>query len=656
MNTLKKWIFFVQAEQPGQQRPEALRLPRRAELVIIGVAVLLFCSPMFYTLHGFTSGDPYRSHDWQIAATHDAMFRNAVLEHHQLPLRSHLVGGGYPVIAHPSDASYSPMILPSLLLGERLGLKVNLVIAMLLGALGIYLLARNVLGLGGFGPLLAALAFASAGWHPSRVLVGYYESTFYLFFPLMLYLMLTAGRSRGRLVLAAAVTATCFLQVLGGGVAFLLWAAVHLLYGFRSPAFSQSRRRSVTLALTVLALAAALGAVKFSPMLHLLHRGENDRMDPHLLAQMPAGAGERFAYTRSYYFYSQFRSLAAKGHLDFFYDSPGSLAHSLVNAVPLKNQYDKLPAGDVTPRHPDYPYINLGYAALVLGLLGLVLFARPMRRHILVLLLFTLVCFGVHSPVDMFRPLSYLPVVNSMRRPMQYFNFFIYAELVLLAGFALWWLQQRLRDRRLQVALGVVVALALLPTAVQNAARYRQAFRHELLEVTPAKEFYQVKLNNAYLREQMATGYGDTYLNVLRRVGSVLWDSNIKLPENARPRYTVDDQGVIALAGGYRGEAHFADGRNRVEEISISPNAITVRVNVTVPGTLTINQNFDAAWSASDGEVIQREGLLRVNLQPGKRTIELSYRPWPFYLGLAITLLTIAGLVLVGRLRRRLKG
>ena len=623
-------------------------------MVAIGVAVLLFCSPMFYTLHGFSSGDAYRSHDWQIAATHDAMFRNAVLVHHQFPLRSHLVGGGYPVIAHPSDSSLSPMILPSLVLGERLGLKVNLVIAMFLGALGIYLLARNILGIGGFGPLLAALGFVVAGWHPSRVLVGYYESTFYLFFPLMLYLMLTAGKSMGRLVLAAAVTATCFMQVLGGAVAFLLYAVVHLLYGFRASAFSQSRRRSLTMALAVLALAATLGAVKFVPMLHLLQRGTNDRMDPHLLAQMPATTTGRLLYTRSYYFYSEFRSLAAKGHLDFFYDSPRSLAHSLVNAVPLDNKYEELPAGDVTPKYPDYPYINLGYVMLGLGLLGLVLFARPMRRHILVLLLFTLVCFGVHAPVDLFRPLSYLPVINSMRRPMQYFNFFIYLELVLLAGFALWWLQQRLgKHRKLQVALGIVAALALVPTAVQNASRYRQAFRHELPRVTPAKEFFPVKLNNPYLREQMATGYGDTYQNVLRRVGSVLWDNNIKLPENARPRYTVDDEGVISLAGGYRGEAHFADRRNRVEQISISPNVITARVDVKVPGTLTVNQNFDPAWSAGDGEVVQQEGLLRVRLHPGQRTVRLSYRPWPVYLGLVITLLTVAGLVLLALHRRK---
>ena len=62
--------------------------------------------------------------------------------------------------------------------------------------------------------------------------------------------------------------------------------------------------------------------MKFVPMLHLLGRGTNDRMDPHLLAQMPAGAADGFLYTRSYYFYSEYRSLAASGHLDFFYDSP----------------------------------------------------------------------------------------------------------------------------------------------------------------------------------------------------------------------------------------------------------------------------------------------------------------------------------------------
>ena len=627
--------------------------PRR-ELAALAVAVLLFCSPMFYTLDGFTSGDSYRSHDWQIAATHDAMFRNAVLVHHQFPLRSHLVGGGYPVTAHPSDASVSPMILPSLLLGERLGLKLNLVLAMMAGVLGIYLLAREVMGAPGHGPLYAALGFLVAGWHPSRVLVGYYESTFYLLFPLMLYLILTAGRSLGRLALAVAVTATCFMQVLGGGVTFVLWALAHVAWGFGGSALGQRRRRSLALLAGVLGLAALLGAVKFVPMLHLLSRGHNDRMDPQTLLQLPAAPLDRLRFTRSGEHYRQFRRLAYEGHQDFFYDSPASLARALLTPVPLRNEYIHLPAGDRTPRHPDYPHLNVGYAVLALGLLALVLLRRATRRSSLVLLLFGLICFGVHAPLDLFRPLSWLPVVNSMRRPMQYFNFFIYAELVLLAGFALAWLQQRLRRPLLRRLLLAGAVLALVPAAVQNAARYREAFRLPLPDVTASRSFFQVKLQNETLREQIATGYGDTYLNVLRRVGTVLWDSNIKLPESARPRFWVDDHGVISLAEGYRGEAHFSDPRNQVQRLSITPNEIVAQVKLMAADTLTINQNYDPAWRVEGAELVQQEGLLRLRMQPGSHTVRLRYRPWPFFVGLGISLATLLGLVLAApRVRRR---
>ena len=75
-----------------------------------------------------------------------------------------------------------------------------------------------------------------------------------------------------------------------------------------------------------------------------------------------------------------------------------------------------------------------------------------------------------------------------------------------------------------------------------------------------------------------------------------------------------------------------------------------------MPGTLVINQNSDPAWSASHGEVVRRQGLLRVDLKPGKRTVRLVYRPWPFYLGLVISLLTAAGIGVVLYRRRRRDG
>lgn len=627
----------------------ASALPRR-ELLFLLLSVLLFCSPMFFTPGGFTSRESYRAHDWFIAATHDALFRDAVLSHHQFPLRSHLVGGGYPILAHPSDASVSPLILTSLLFGEQVGLKLNLIIALLLGALGIYLLARNILHMGGLGPLFAAVAFAVAGWHPSRILVGYYESTFYLFFPLILYLILRARKSFSLFVLGVIASAVCFMQALGGVAAFGIYAMAYVLYGVRdAPGEGPRRKRHLVSLLLVMVMAGSLGAVKFIPTLDLLGRGSMDRMPPLLLEELPEKPVDQFLFQRSYYYYLNYRPEILQEHQDFFYTTPAGFFQSLLSPVSLKNQYISRPAEDIESLKPEYPYISVGPLVVGLALLAILLFARAMRRSIYILVFFTLVCFGTNGPLDLFRLLSYLPLINSMHRPIQYFNFFILTELVLLAGYAFWWLEQRLEHRLPRAIFVCVALLALVPSALENASRYYQAFRFPMPEVSKVKAFHQVALKNALLREQIAEGYGNTYLNVLRGIGTIVWDSNIKLPESADPRYLVDRRGIISLNDEYHGEAFFKRPQNKVTTIHISPNVIEIGVSVTQTDILFINQNADPYWRAEVGELLLPRGKLRVRCSPGKRVIRLTYRYWPFYAGLIWTLLTVAALWLIGR-------
>ncbi len=271
----------------------------------------------------------------------------------------------------------------------------------------------------GNGPLLAALAFIVAGWHPSRVLVGYYESTFYLLFPLMLYLILMATRRYLYLLLAVILSAACLMQVLGGAAAFALWAAVHLLLGMRRPEHRWRRPvRGIAMLSLVLGLAVLLGAVKFVPVMDLMGRGSMDRMPGPLLWGLPSSPSEQFIYKRTFNYYTTYRKSGLEKHLDFFYDSPGSLLECLVNAVDLETSHVTRSEGDIQLLRPEYPYINVGYMVLVLGLLGLVLRRYATRSSAWALVLFTLVNFGWHAPVDLFRLLAFLPLVNEMTRPL----------------------------------------------------------------------------------------------------------------------------------------------------------------------------------------------------------------------------------------------
>ncbi|MCO4774327.1 MAG: hypothetical protein KDA24_30165, partial [Deltaproteobacteria bacterium] len=167
---------------------------RRAVLVL-AVVTLLFALPMF-TADGFGSGDGWRDNDWLNTRLFDALAADTILERGEFPLRSHLVGGGFPTLAHPSDGSWSPTLPVILLFGPVLGTKVLLLLFLFLGGLGVFLCARDVVELEPPASLVAGLFMVLSGWAPGMVLVGFWNQIFSLLAPLIIWGMLKGGPRR----------------------------------------------------------------------------------------------------------------------------------------------------------------------------------------------------------------------------------------------------------------------------------------------------------------------------------------------------------------------------------------------------------------------------------------------------------------------------
>jgi len=182
-----------------------------AALALLALAALV-CLPAFSVPGGFVSGDAWRDNDWLNTRAFDAMSRQAVLEHGQIPLRNPLVGGGYPTIAHPSDGSWAPTLLPVLAFGVEGGTKINLVLLLLLGGLGMFLLARDVGGLDPPAALFAGALLIVSGWLPSMLLVGFWNQIFALLGPLVLWAVLSETDDRRRPLLGGLVLALVLQQ------------------------------------------------------------------------------------------------------------------------------------------------------------------------------------------------------------------------------------------------------------------------------------------------------------------------------------------------------------------------------------------------------------------------------------------------------------
>lgn len=505
----------------------------------VAAATLAFCGWMLLHPLGIASDDPYRDNDWFTDRVFDVLARDALLHHGQLPLRSHLVGGGFPTLGHPFDGAFSPTLLPTLLFGDVIGVKVVLASLMLIGVWGVWGLARRELGLGETASAFAALAFAFAGWLPSMLLVGFYPQCFYLLAPAILRLLLRGDR-RGVLLggalfflpltqagnaalaigwgvgvsaLLIAATRVRYLAMavatlleLGLGLAlfaetghpawFLLWSGLVHLTTEDGRAFVRAARPVVVRGLALVLVAAALGGFKIVAVTDLLDRGTYQHelswgyefWFPKLPHGEPDGRLVRWppGFTDED---------PAPPHRDpDFYMGAGELLEGLVNRVPADGEYEPFPPPNAGPMEErplgqaerEYLWVGLTWPVLILAVIGVLLGRRRALVPATLAFLVAGICLGPHLLPDLhFLLIRGLPGFDRIAQPLKYFNFFLVPCAALLAGLAV----DRLARRWPKPALGAF-ALLLWPF-LQNGPALAERFEHPV-DPGPRQDFHQV--------------------------------------------------------------------------------------------------------------------------------------------------------------------
>ena len=509
---------------------------------ILVVATLFFLWPMFRVPEGIASGDAFRDNDWLNCRSFDLLSRQSILEHGQFPLRSHLIGGGFPVTAHPSDGSWAPTILAVLLLGDVLGVKVNLVLFFLAATFGVYALGRGWLGLRRPAAVLAALAFTFSAWTPSMMLVGFYHQIFFLLVPLILYCVLLARGRLDRLLWAGLLL--CFVLQQGGhafaAMAYFLGITVWLLATQESAAEGPAWRRwgppLLVLAVCTTSLAVAKGLrfppyewgarsyifpaaaltatgawTWFSPRLrnfwrHLLPWA--GRLSLVLGTALLLGAARMVGllyltkdgkYTpglsRMRYWF--FTNIQDEAWIERFYEGPGDLLRGLLERVPQSMSYGEFHGRPGANIDYEYAFLGLTILPLLLALAGMVLGRKQPRVLLLTAsgLVFTLICLGWFVPPDFHFLLTWgIPWAGDVSQPIKYYNFFILLPLVLLAGVGADRLVKVPAPGRVRAAVVWIMPALLLLPLIQNQPILGELFK--LPQPAPAQEkaFYQVAM------------------------------------------------------------------------------------------------------------------------------------------------------------------
>jgi hypothetical protein len=591
-------------------------------VMILALASLIFGSPMFFNPDGIRSEDAFRNMDWLSTRIFDAYLYKSVHEYGQFPLWCPFLGGGYPVYQHPTDASLTPAAIAVAVFGEIYGVKINLIILLFLGALGVHLICSRLLGIGFTGSIFSALVFLSAGWLPSMMLVGFYNMAFYYLIPLICYFLVRGFKEPRQLIPGAMLFAVFGYISVWGIIALALFTG--LLTIFHVLSFKKKRPRlnmRPLIAYTLLgAMTLTLSAARLAEIYDLKLNG-------------------RYTHDLSSDSYESIPTW------ERFYQGAGHFISSALRHVPKRPQNNE----EGWPISAEYAFIGIPWTAALLFFLGLIRLRRRYAPWLLSGGFVAILCFGPHFPVDLYRisiwPISFL---RGMGDFFKYFNFFILLAVAPAAGAGLSYAAEKFKSPKARRNFIACAFASLIPFAAIHASLLYETFKLDAPGLPVAEEFHQVRwrtdtpetLRGVDYREYVRPDDMIAYYNLKRGIGTVDWYADIYLPENAVAKYIYDkDQSWLGNPA-YLAEAWFARGENVVENFAIQGNIVKATVNVGEPDTLVINQNFNPNWESDQGAVVSYNGLLAVRLdEPDQYDVSLRFVPHRYLLNIKLTAL-----------------
>ena len=581
----------------------------------LGVAglALVVAAPLLFRPWAAIHVDSYRAYDWLEAAKYRWFARQMVLEDHCLPLWCPFLEGGIPSYAHPTDGSLSPFFLTSLVFGDVLGMKLDVVLLAVLGSVGVFALARGWLELDRGAAFVAAASFAVCGWLPSRLAVGFYESCWMAIAPLAMAMMIRGLRHEElRRGVPWFVGATALLAAAGVQMQHCLTFTLLQLVMWSVVCRDGWRRGRPALLGIVLVCTvgvAALAAIKFVPMVEFLH----DR-------------GWRPVGTEEY-------PVSLLGGL-------GGILGGLFRTATVLGSYEL----DGSPMD-EYTYVGLPLLCALLCPVAL-LSRIPGARAVggLALLTWGLEwSAGPGTQLSLFSLLHPLPLLDSIRNTTPYVSTFLAMWLCLLAGAGYRALCAHRWVRRLPpLVLLAIAAAALAPSGVRSAALYARIFSHPA--TSPVTDTYhQVSLVGS--PAPGASSFNTAIYDHLRSgVGVVHAAEDLPGgPAVVEGRRVNGPDGRSFENPDYRGELWLRSGRGAPRGLEPGPNRLRFHLYSDGPVEVVLNHNAHRDWRSADGfEVTGHGGLLTVAVpQAHDGPVELVFRPRAIRWGALITGVTI---------------
>lgn len=574
---------------------------------------IIFFLPFLKNINSITFDN-----EWGNTFSYNYFTRKAFLEFHQFPFRSPFLNGGYPSIAHPEDGSLNPFLVASILnFGEIAGTKIFCFIVYIVGAIGMYYLARNIFNYNYLAALFSTLTFSLSSWLPGHLYRGHIRNIYYYLFPLIFIFFIKAKFNKKYILYTALVMLLILFQA---GLNFIVTLLFLLLYSVLETIAIDSTNKKIKLNfiylnkfLALLLVILLLGAIKILPMLNLFKE---------------TGIRSFDSYTE-----------ASFGSFDL---------SSFSNALFVNGIDDtRIISGDKISDSGCVMY--LGFIPIIIFLVVLLTRFKKNIRWLIILAVFIFICFGPNAPIDLFKIAWHLPLFHSMHKPNKYFTFFILFLISIITGDFF-----NSINIKSNTKIKNILFLSIILYSCYTQFNFwkligKDMFNRKKPDIKENTYFSQAKIEGP---EYLSRGMSQYYL-LMKNVGTLNPDTGgLTINSQVIPKYNSyiekNEQLRFINNDSYKGEAYFLEETNKTEIISFTPNKIDVKVSLIKPDKLIINQNFSSFWKTNTGHIINHKGLLGVNLNnDGNYIIKLQYIPKDFYIGLMISLCTLAYFIII---------
>jgi len=544
--------------------------------------VFFLAVSLLFASQAFINLDRIGLNDWDYNLLQVSVATDSIVKYRQLPLWNPYHCGGNVMIADPQGTSISPLQLATTMFKPVHAVKIAIVLTLLIGLLGSYRLSKHMMT-GVYGPYLSSIAYMGAGVFYMHIAEGHVTWLSMCWLPWAFYFFLKSNEDLKYTVFSAAATA---MIILGGNVYLAFYTSLFLaLYALLNSLINPGKisMRPYQSLVLVFLLTALFAAVKIVPVLEF--------------------------YTSDYY--SDVRT----------YNSGGFTVSGLFDSLLNRNQglshhMAGLRNSNLWPNYGAY----MGAIPLVLAALGVFTSRKRTWPLAVALFFFAILALANNSTINLWGLLHDIPVFSSFRRPAR----MILVVAFCISVFAGLGLKDVERKSRLLALLLVFVVLADL-TSVNG--RLMKSVSAVNVPGRVAGEFQQVGSGS-----RIKGSHSGMYLSYLSNKGTVDCYRAVSLPIKAKP------------GGGrlYLGEAYIVGSTGAAKITSFTNNAVEVAVDSQSPGLLVLNQNYYPGWKSDAGDVKSYNGLISVPVDQSNRTVHFFFQPTSFYLGFAISILTVA--------------